>query len=160
MKLTLPKVGDLESPGTPESLEFNRKGKNTLPWGVLGVIGKVLKFRCPKWPRIGHLYIFSPSYGQKKGRKSNLQFDSRPLKSQESTRPRCALGECNPALKSSQRGLQVWFRPRPDRRSGREAMMSQSLRSPNRDSFGTPLWESRDKQPLGCGRGGVTQRIL
>jgi hypothetical protein len=28
----------------------------------------------------GHLDIFSPSYGQKKGWESNWQFDSRPLK--------------------------------------------------------------------------------
>jgi hypothetical protein len=39
-------------------------------------------------------------------------------------------------------------------------MMAQSPRSPNRDNFGTPLWESRDKKPLGRGRGGATQRIL
>ncbi len=49
-------------------------------WVVLGVIGKVLKRRYRKWPRIGHLDICSPSYGQKKGRESNWQFDSRPLK--------------------------------------------------------------------------------
>jgi hypothetical protein len=66
-----PKVGDLESSGTPECLEFDSRGQNTTDWGVLGVIGKVLKFRCLKWPRIGHLDIFSPSYGQKKGRESN-----------------------------------------------------------------------------------------
>jgi hypothetical protein len=47
---------------------------------VLGVIGKVLKCKYPKWPRIGHLDIRSPSYGQKKVQKSNWQFDSRPLK--------------------------------------------------------------------------------
>ncbi len=75
-----PKVGDLESSGTPESLDFNSKGKNTSPWSVLGVIGKVLKCRCAKWPRISHLDIYSPSYGQKKGQESNWQFDSRPLK--------------------------------------------------------------------------------
>ncbi len=75
-----PKVGDLESFGTPKFLEFDNKGQNTLPLGVLGVIRKVLKCRCPKWPRIGHLDIYSPSYGQKKGRESNWQFDSRPLK--------------------------------------------------------------------------------
>ncbi len=33
-----------------------------------------------KWPRIGNSDICSPSYGQKKGRESNWQFDSRPLK--------------------------------------------------------------------------------
>ncbi len=75
-----PKVGDVESSGTPECLEFDSRGQNTLHWGVLGVIGKVLKFKCLKWPRIGHLDICSPSYGQKKGQESNWQFDSRPLK--------------------------------------------------------------------------------
>jgi hypothetical protein len=74
------KVGDLESSGTPECLEFDSKAQNTSHWGVLGVIGKVLKLRYRKWPRIGHLDICSPSYGQKKGRESNCQFDSRPLK--------------------------------------------------------------------------------
>ncbi len=39
-----------------------------------------MKRRYLKWPRIGHLDICSPSYGQKKGRESNWQFDSRPLK--------------------------------------------------------------------------------
>jgi hypothetical protein len=75
-----PKVGDLESFGTPESLEFNSKEQKTSPWGVLGVIGKVLKFICPKRPCIDHLDICSPRYGQKKGQDSNWQFDSRPLK--------------------------------------------------------------------------------
>jgi hypothetical protein len=50
------------------------------------------------------------------------------------------------ALESSPRGLQVWLRPRPDRRSRRGATKSQSPRSPNRDSFGTPLWEYREKK--------------
>jgi hypothetical protein len=81
-------------------------------------------------------------------------------KSRESTRSRHALGECDMALKSSRGELQDWFRARPDRRSGREVMMAQSPRSPNRDSFGTSLWESRDKEPLGCGRSGAMQRIL
>jgi hypothetical protein len=75
-----PKSGNLESSGTPKNSELELKGQNTLHWGVLGVIGKVLKCRCLNWPRIGHLDICSPSYGQKKGRKSNWQFDSRPLK--------------------------------------------------------------------------------
>jgi hypothetical protein len=32
--------------------------------------------------------------------------------------------------------------------------------SPNRDSFGTPLWESRDKKPFGCRCRGEAQIIL
>jgi hypothetical protein len=74
------KSRELESFGTPECSELDSKAENTSPWGVLSVIGKVSKCRCPKWPLIGHLDIYSPSYGQKKGRESNWQFDSRPLK--------------------------------------------------------------------------------
>jgi hypothetical protein len=77
---TLGKSEDLESFGTSECSELDSKAQNTSHWGVLGVIGKVLKRRYRKWPRIGHLNICSPSYGQKKGRESNWQFDSRPLK--------------------------------------------------------------------------------
>jgi len=75
-----PKVGDLESSETPGCLELDSKAQNTFHWGVLGVIGNFLKRRYRKWPRIGHLDICSPSYGQKKGQESNWQFDSRPLK--------------------------------------------------------------------------------
>jgi hypothetical protein len=39
-------------------------------------------------------------------------------------------------------------------------MSSQSLESPNRDSFRTPPWESRDKKPFRCRSHGRTQRIL
>jgi hypothetical protein len=74
------KSWNLESFGTLECWELDSKGKNISHWGVLGVIGKVLKRKCRKWPRISHLDICSPSYGQKKGRESNWQFDSRPLK--------------------------------------------------------------------------------
>ncbi len=39
-------------------------------------------------------------------------------------------------------------------------MNTQSPGSPNRDNFGTPLWESQEKMPFGCKCGGETQRIL
>ncbi len=74
------KVGDLESSETPECSQLDRKAQNISHWGVLGVIGKVLNRRYLKWPRIGHLDICRPSYGQKKGQESNWQFDSRPPK--------------------------------------------------------------------------------
>ena len=64
------------------------------------------------------------------------------------------------ALESSRGELQDWFRPCLNRRSGREVMMAQSFESPNRDNFGTPLWESWDKEPFGHGRSGAMQRIL
>ncbi len=77
---TLGKVGGWESSGTPECSELDSKGQNTSYWGGSGVIGKVLKRRYRKCPRIDDSDICSPSYGQKKGRESNWQFDSRPLK--------------------------------------------------------------------------------
>ncbi len=71
-----PKSGKMESSGTPKNSKLNLKGQISLHWNVLGLIGKFLKFRCLKWPRMSHLNIYSPSYGQKKGQESNYQFDS------------------------------------------------------------------------------------
>jgi hypothetical protein len=74
------KSWELKSFGTPKCLELDIKGQNTLHWGVFDVVRKVLKRRYRKWPRIGNSDSCSLSYGQKKGRESNWQFDSRPLK--------------------------------------------------------------------------------
>jgi hypothetical protein len=43
VKPNIPKVGNLESSGTPECSELNSKAQNTLHRNVFGVIGKVLK---------------------------------------------------------------------------------------------------------------------
>jgi hypothetical protein len=67
-------------PGFPKIQKTIWGGQISLHWCVLYINGKVLKCRCPKWPRMGHLDICSPSYGQKKSWESNYQFDSRPLK--------------------------------------------------------------------------------
>jgi hypothetical protein len=75
-----PKSEKLESSGTPKNSELDCRGQISSHLNVLDVIGKVLKCRCPKWPRMSHLDICNSSYGQKKGRESNWQFDSRPLK--------------------------------------------------------------------------------
>jgi len=44
---------------------------------VLYTIGKLLERKCLKSAHIAHLDIWNTSYGQKKGRESNCQFDSR-----------------------------------------------------------------------------------
>jgi hypothetical protein len=75
-----PKNGNLESSETPKNSKLDCRGQNTSHWGVLYTVEKVLKCICPKWLRMSHFNICSPSYGQKKGRGSNWQFDSRPLK--------------------------------------------------------------------------------
>jgi hypothetical protein len=81
----------LESFETPKNLELQFRGQNTLHWGVLYTIEKVLNCRCPKWLRMSHLDIYNSSYGQKKG--------------WESTRIRRLQEECDMALESSQREL-------------------------------------------------------
>jgi len=53
-------------------------GQNPMIWGVFYTIGKLLK--CLKWACMTHLDIWNTSYGPKKGRESNWQFDSWPLK--------------------------------------------------------------------------------
>jgi hypothetical protein len=75
-----PKSGNLESSGTPKTSELDCRGQNTSPWNFFYTVWKVLKCKCRKWPRMSHLDICSISYGWKKGRESNWQFDSRPLK--------------------------------------------------------------------------------
>jgi hypothetical protein len=157
------KVGDLESSGTPECLEFDSKAQNTSHWGVLSVIGKVLKRRYRKWPRIGHLDICSSSYGQKKGRESNWQFDSRPLKVKNQPLPDIRFeGE-----------IRRWKDLKKGYKFGSDfvaiKLCSRELWAPKvpglqprqfRDNFGTPTWESREKEPFGCSLGGELQRIL
>jgi len=51
-----------------------------MAWRVIYIIGNPLECKCRKWARITHLDICNTSYSQKKGRESNWQFDSRPLK--------------------------------------------------------------------------------
>jgi hypothetical protein len=81
-------------------------------------------------------------------------------KSRESTQFRCVQVKCDTPLKSSRGEIQLWFRPRPDPSLGRGVMSVQSPESPNRNSFGTPLWESREKEPFGCKSRVELQRIL
>jgi hypothetical protein len=79
-EIRTPKSENLKSFETPKTSKLDRRSHNTLLWGVLYTVGKVLKCRCRKWPRMSHSNICSTSYGRKKGQESNWQFDSRPLK--------------------------------------------------------------------------------
>jgi hypothetical protein len=74
-----PKLG-LRHKWILESLKRDCRGQNPYPWGVIYIIGNLLKLRCLKWAHIAHLNICNTNYGQKQGRKSNWQFDSWPLK--------------------------------------------------------------------------------
>jgi hypothetical protein len=71
---------ELESRWTPKSSEGDCKGQNSMAWRFFYINGKFLKRRYLKWARIARLDMWNTSYGQKKGQKSNWQFDSWPLK--------------------------------------------------------------------------------
>jgi hypothetical protein len=80
---TLPRqlpLWGMESRWTLKTSESNCRGQNSMACDVLYIIGKILKHRCLKWACITHSDIWNTSYGQKKGRESNCQFDSRPQK--------------------------------------------------------------------------------
>jgi hypothetical protein len=160
---TLGKSEDLESSGTPECSELGSRTQNTSHWGVLGVIGKVLKRRYRKCPRIGHLDICGPSYGQKKGRESNWQFDSRPLKVGNRLLPEVLIESAIRRWKDLDEGYKfgsdlvaIWS-------------CSRELWAPKvsglhpgrfRDNFGTPFRDSREFVPFGCSPHGASQSIL
>jgi hypothetical protein len=76
----IPESGKMKSSRTPKNSELDLRAQFSSQSSVLSLIGKFLKFKCPKWPCMSHFDICSPSYGQKKGKESNWQFDSRPLK--------------------------------------------------------------------------------
>jgi hypothetical protein len=48
-------------------------------------------------------------------------------------------------LESSWRGLQLRFRPHPNRRSAQEAIVLQSCGTPSFSDFGILIWEFRDR---------------
>jgi hypothetical protein len=157
VKPNTPKVGDLESSRTPECLNFDRKAQNYSHWGVLDFIRKVLKRTYQKWPRIGHLNICSPSYGQKKGRESKWQFDSRPLKVGNRPLPDIRFESATPRWKDLDEGYNFGSDLVAIRLCSRElwAPKVPGLQPGQfRDNFGTPTWESQEKEPFGCSLGG------
>jgi hypothetical protein len=122
-----------------------------------------LKFRCPKWPRIGHLDICSPSYGQRKGRESNWQFDSRPLKVGNRPLPDIRIGSATwrwKALEESYNfGLDFVFIKFGSREIW-APKVSGLQPGQFRDNFGTPTWESQENVPFECSSRRELQRIL
>jgi len=85
-------------------------------------------------------------------------------KSQESTRSRCVRVKCNTPLERSQGELQLWLKPHPDPSLGWEVMNAQNPKSPNRNNFGTPLWEMDASAVESCrkyymGEGGGFPRV-
>jgi hypothetical protein len=135
-------MGTWVSFGTLESLEFDCKGQQTSHWGVIYIIRKLLKCRCPKWVRMTHLDIWNTSYGQKKRSGIKLTIWLPITESRESTQFPCVQVAWDMSLESSRRGLQLWFRPHPNRRFAPEVMVRKVVGLPGlmilELSFGSP----------------------
>jgi hypothetical protein len=134
---------EIESRWIPESLEGDCKGQNSMAWGILYIIEKLLELRCLKWVHKTHLNIWNTNYGQKKSQKSNCQFDSRPLK----IKNRLDFLACK------WRATYHWKNFKDDYNFASNLISIRGLHAklwaPKlRES---QLWQSRDKMPFGCG---------
>ena len=122
-----------------------------------------MKRRYRKWPRIGHLDICSPSYGKKKGRESNWQFDSRPLKVGNRPVPDVRSGSATRRWKALFEGYKIGSDLVAIRGRSEDLWLSKvpGVQPGHiRDNFGTPFRESRENVTFGCHSRGVTQSIL
>jgi hypothetical protein len=139
---------------TPKFSKCNSRGQNSSHQKVLYIIGKLSKCRCRKWARMSHLDIYSTSYDKKKGRESNWQFDSRPLKVGNRPDPGVCRWSATHLWKDLEEGSNFGLDL-----IAKEVMRPQSCRSPSWN-FGGPTWESQDKKPFECGPHGELQSIL
>jgi len=76
----------MESRWTPETLENDFRGQNSMICDLFYIIEKLLERKCLKWTCIVHLDIWNTSYGQKKGMESDFVVWFPTKKSQESIR--------------------------------------------------------------------------
>jgi hypothetical protein len=122
-----------------------------------------LKRRYRKCPRIGNSDICSPSYGQKKGRESNWQFDSRSLKVGNRCLPDIRSERATWRWKDLDEGYNFSLDLVAIQVCSRELWRFKVSRVPPgqfRDNFGTPFRESQEFVPLGCRCGVASQSIL
>jgi hypothetical protein len=146
-------------PVAPESSKSGFKGQNPSSWGIIYIIGKLLKRRCLKLACMTHLDIWNTSYGQKKGRESNWQFDFRPQKMGIDLMSLRAGGVWHVVGKLSAKAT-TSLQTSSQLEVCTRTIILQSHGSFNFGNFGTPIWESWDKKPFGWRRSGEVQSIL
>jgi hypothetical protein len=108
----------------------------------------------------GHLDIFSTSYVQKKGRKSNWQFDSRPLKVRNRPDPGVCRGSAAHRWKALEESYKFSSDLVPIGGLSKELWPCEVPGVQTGTISRLHLGSSETKRPFGCGCGGVTQRIL
>jgi hypothetical protein len=150
----------LRSSGIPKNSELDCRGWNTSHWGVLNINEKFLKHRCPKWPRVSHLNICSPSYGQKKGRESNWQFDSQPQKVGNQPDSNVQWGSATRCWKVLEESYKIGSDLVPIGGRGEKLWWPKVLGVQTGTVLGLHLGSPGTKRPLGRGRGEAMQWIL
>jgi len=136
------------------------QGSNPMARGVLYIIKKILKRSCLKWACITYVDIWNTSYGHKKGRESNWQFDSRPLK----------VGNQLDFLVCRWRATYRWNAIDKGYNFALDLVAIRGLRTKLWGSkvtgisilaiSGLPLGSPRTKKSFGCGPRGKAQNIL
>ncbi len=111
-----------------------------------------MKRRCQKWPCMSHSDICSTSYVRKKGRESNCQFDSRPLK----------VGNRLDFLVYRRRETYRWKYLDEGYNFALDLIVIGGLHKKlcTLKVVGVPTVAISAKKPFGCGPRGVTQSIL
>jgi hypothetical protein len=153
-------VGSWSPKRIPESSERDFRGQNSLPWRVLYIIRKLLKCRCLKWARIAHLDIWNTSYGQKKGRESNWQFDSQPLKVRNRPDSLVCRQRATYRWKALDKGYNFPLDLIAIRGLHRKLCAFKIARVPIEGISGLSLRSPRTKKPFGCGPHGEMKSIL
>jgi hypothetical protein len=123
-------------------------GQNSMAYGVLYIIEKLLERRCLKWARIAHLDILKHKLWPKEGPRVKLPVWLPTRKSQKSTRFTWLQTTCHIPLESSRWELQLCFGSHFDPRSSRKVMGLQSRKSFGWRDFGTPTRKSRERKAI------------
>jgi hypothetical protein len=106
-----------------------------------------------------HLDIYNTSYGEKKGRESNHQFESQPLKARN--RPKFFTCKCFATYHWNAFDDGYNFASNVISIGGvHTKLWGPKLQESQLWDFGTPIWESQDKMPFGCGPHEEAQSIL
>ncbi len=153
-------VGSWSPKTTPEFSKRNCRGQNSSSWGFFYIIGKLLKCRCLKWARIAHLDIWNTNYGQKKGRESNWQFDSRPLKVENRPDFLGCRWRATYRWKALDKGYNFVSNLVAIRGLHKKLCALKVAGVPIHGISGLPLGNPGTKWPFGCGPRGVAQSIL
>jgi hypothetical protein len=150
----------MESKWTLETSKSDVRGQNSMACGVLYIIKNILERKCLNWAHIVHLDIWNTSYGQKKGRESNCQFDFWPKK----VRNRPNLLSCRQRATYCWKALDENYNFALDYTSIRGLLTklwgSKVAKVPTDTISGLLGRNPRKEKPFGCNPRGEVQRIL